>query len=129
MNTEDFYALTPGAIGHVWYTARTREASEERVESIMSGISSQNFSAYLANYALTGGSKMDPQTAFERFRAKAREEAEQLATEVVRFQLHLQIGQRESLDLIIRTEASGSFVAWEDEGLVSCIKNTPLSDI
>lgn len=126
MNTEDFYCLTPGAIGEIKYTARTTTASAELIDAIQQDVSSSMFSAYLSNYALTkgGGQDMDPQTAFENARKKAREEAERLASTPVLQSIHVQIGQEESIRKMIELEQSDDFVEWSDPNMVALIKTT-----
>jgi len=126
INTEDFYGLVPGTIGELKYTACTTVASPELIDEIQQDVSSSMFSAYLSNYAFTkgGGQDMDPQTAFENARKKAREEAERLASTPVTQVFHVQIGQEESIRKMIELEQSESFVEWSDPNMVNLIKTT-----
>jgi len=124
MNSEEFYALTPGSIGLVYYMGRTETPTEDRVRAIVNDISSSRFSAYLATYALSKGQDtMDPATAFSKFRQDAAKDAEELAGSPKRQSMYVQLGQQESLELIRKKEASPDFVKWEDERLMELIKS------
>lgn len=125
MNNEDFYALTPGSIGLIYYIAKTEKPTDDKVQAIANDISSSRFSSYLSTYALTQGqgNTMDPATAFARFRQEASKEAENLVGAPKRFSMYVQVGQQESLDQIIKKEASPDFVKWEDDRLVNLIKS------
>lgn len=120
LNNEDFYALMPGAIGTLSYFISTVTATEEEQDAMMSNISSQLFSSYLSNYAFVQGD--DPQTAFIKARAKGRIEAEREASRPVQRSINVQIGQKESLDVIKRIENSQGFINWSDANLVDLIK-------
>jgi hypothetical protein len=125
MNTEDFYALIPEAIGQIEYIAKTAAPSETAIQNIAGQISSQNFGSYLANYALTRGSgnvPLDPADAFAKFRRDAMKDAEELVCAPKQFSMYVQIGQQESIEKISRVESSPNFVRWVDERLVALIR-------
>ena len=126
INTEEFYGLVPGAIGVIKYTGRTTKPTEELVANIQQDMASSMFSAYLSNYALLkgGGQDVDPQTAFENARKKALEEAERLASTPIVQEIHVQIGQEESIRKMIELEQSEQFVEWQDPNIVNLIKST-----
>lgn len=125
-NTEDFYALVPGAIGILLYNGKTTKPTEEQLSNIQNEISSSMFSSYLANYQFTkGGSQdMDPQTAFIKARQRAAEEAETLACLPTQMAFYVEIGQVESINKMIELENSEHFINWIDINLVNIIKQT-----
>lgn len=126
INTEDFYGLVPGTIGVLKYTEAGAKPSDELVSAIQQDMASSMFSAYLSNYALLsgGGQDVDPQTAFENARKKAREEAERVARQPTIKEFHVQIGQEESIKKMIELEQSESFAGWTDPNMVNLIKTT-----
>lgn len=128
MNGEDFYMLEPGAIGTINYIARTTKPTEDQMSGMANQLSSQMFSNYLATYALTQNdpNTLDPAAAFAKYRQQAREEAEAHAGNPTQMSMYVQIGQKESLDLILKTERSENFVKWADERLVALIKAAPI---
>lgn len=128
MNGEDFYMLEPGAIGTINYIARTQKPTEEQLNNMAGEMSSQMFSSYLANYALTQGqgNTMDPATAFSKFRQQAKQDAEALVGNPTEQSMYIQIGQQESLDQMTKVEQSENFVRWVDARLVALIRAVPV---
>jgi hypothetical protein len=126
INSEDFYGLIPGTIGVLKYSGRTTAPSEELISEIQQDMASSMFSAYLSNYAMLqgGGQDVDPQTAFENARKKAKEEAERIATTPVTQEFHVQIGQEESIQKMIELEQSEAFIGWSDPNMANLIKTT-----
>lgn len=82
---------------------------------------SKMLSSYLHNYALighTGADQMDPVSAMEHFRIKARHMMEGHGTPVV---INAQIGQAESKRYMQTIQTDPLFIRWEDPVLANAL--------
>ena len=124
MNSDSFYAMTPGTIGYISYL-RKRTLSEDTLQNATNNISSGLFGAYLSDYSIVGaygGKQMDPAEAFAAFRNKAREFTEENAS--IRVEIPVQVGQDESIRMIKKIQSAENFMRWEDENIVRLLLST-----
>lgn len=123
MNGEDFYGLVPGAMGTLQFVVR-QPVTDDQMSRAQDSIASGMFSSYLANYQhLAGEERVDPLTAFTRARQKAMQAAEDaIGTRLEN--MHVQVGQAESVQHMLEIERSDRFVRWVNQPLADMIKTS-----
>lgn len=116
-----FYELTPGSMGKLFYKRNTM--SEDEKQAYVSKMAGERMRAFLMNstYGMNANGPTDPQEAYNKARRDSWNELDGgVGAETL--EIYVQIGQKESMDLITKIESSQGFVCWADPDFVNQIK-------
>lgn len=118
-----FYELIPGTIGtvHYMFDASRRMSGEEK-QKIVDQMSNARMRAYLNNvtYGLGGQNQMSPEDAFAKSRKDSWAEIEEKWNETK--EIHVQVGQIESYNTILKIENTDGFKGWMNPLLIQSLK-------
>lgn len=121
----NFYDLTPGSIGKVYYKRNAMLGmSEEQKQAYVSNASNERMRAFMMNmtYGMNGNGPTDPQEAFNKARRDSWKDIEDGTIGTESKDAFIQIGQKESIELIEKIEAAPDFLGWDDPEFVNQIK-------
>jgi len=120
-----FYDLEPGAIGTLHYKINMiKHMSEEEKQAYVSRASNERMRAFMMNmtYGMNGNGPTDPLNAFIKARQDSWGELEDSQVGMEPREMQVQIGQKESYDLILKLEARDDFGGWMNPAFVEMIK-------
>ena len=119
-----FYELIPGTIGTVHYIIdASKGMSETEKQKLVDQMSNALMRAFLNNvtYGLSGPSPMSPEEAFAKSRKDSWSEIEDRWNETK--EIHVQVGQEESYNMILKIEKIEGFRGWMNPLLIQSLKD------
>ncbi len=130
MNSQNFYDLEVGAIGYIMYKKNMLlSMNDGEKQSYIDQAANARMRAFINNvtYGMTINDEgLDNQTMINNAFAKARKDSfgdlEDGNVGIELVSIPVQIGQKESLDLIENLEKREYFSGWADPNLVNLIK-------
>jgi len=121
----NFYDLTPGSIGKLFYKKNMMLGmTEEQKQAYVSNAANQRMRMFMMNmtYGMIGNGPTDPQEAFNKARQDSWGDIEDGRVGLEVKDIFVQVGQKESLDLIIKIETAEDFCGWHDPEFVNQLK-------
>ena len=120
-----FYDLREGTIGTVQYKLQQSPSmTQAQKEELVSKMSNESMRAFMMQFTL-GQSDISPEEAFMKSRKDAWSQIEEA---FIIKDLHVQVGQKESYDEILRIEEQEGFVGWMNPLLVDSLKKVYLNE-
>lgn len=123
----NFYDLVPGSIGKIYYRRNAMLGmTEEQRQVYVSQASNERMRAFMMNmaYGMNGNGPTDPQEAFNKARQDSWKDIEDGNIGMEVKEAFIQIGQKESIELIERIETAPDFLRWDDPDFVNQIKQS-----
>ena len=121
MNDINFIDLVPNSMGQISYRKK-KSLTEEQRQKALTEFTKRRFSDYINRLSVGAvNGNIDPMDSFSKARGEAHDDIELLLSSEIKV-IWVQVGQRESQDLILSIEKDEDFLGWENPHFISLFK-------